>query len=475
MKKILIYSVGIVSLTLFMLLTTHYIKSTIESNIEKIKSDNSKQVMLENFKKTRNNDLTFLNTQTPDFVEIAKKSINTVVHVKSASSNSSDFSIEDFLFGRAQKRPQMGSGSGVIVSSDGYIITNHHVIETAEEIQITTNDNQSYEAKIIGSDEQNDIALLKIESSEDLPYAVFGDSDSTQIGEWVLAVGNPFNLTSTVTAGIISAKSRSLDPTGRTTQSYIQTDAAVNPGNSGGALINEKGELIGINTAIQTQTGSYVGYSFAVPSNIAKKVIEDILEYGIVQYGFLGVTGTSLNSARAKELDVSDTEGFYINGIDKESGAKSAGIKIGDIIKDIDGIKISKFSDLKGYLNTKRPNDIVNINLKRDNESRKVSVQLNRNERINFYLIGILKNMSQKELSEKELNQGVKISEFNSDYKNYWEDYGVKEGDVIKKINGTVINSISDIDKIVKSRNYYDPVTIEILTADNKTERFNFR
>ena len=362
MKKILIYSIGIVSLILFMLLTTYYIKSTIESNIEKIKSDNSKEVMLENFKKTRNNDLTYLNTQTPDFVEIAKKSINTVVHVKSASSNSSDFSIEDFLFGRAQKRPQMGSGSGVIISSDGYIITNHHVIETAEDIQITTNDNQSYEAKIIGSDEQNDIALLKIESSEELPYAVFGDSDSTQIGEWVLAVGNPFNLTSTVTAGIISAKSRSLDPTGRTTQSYIQTDAAVNPGNSGGALINDKGELIGINTAIQTQTGSYVGYSFAVPSNIAKKVIEDILEYGIVQYGFLGVTGTSLNSARAKELDVSDTEGFYINGIDKESGAKSAGIKIGDIIKDIDGIKISKFSDLKGYLNTKRPNDIVNIN-----------------------------------------------------------------------------------------------------------------
>ena len=475
MKKIFIYSVGIVSLILFILFTTYYIKNTIEVNIEKIKTDNSKELMLENFKKTRNNDLIFLNTQTPDFVEIAKKSINTVVHVKSASSNSSDFSIEDFLFGRAQKRPQMGSGSGVIISSDGYIITNHHVIDTAEDIQITTNDNQSYEAKIIGSDEQNDIALLKIESSEELPYAVFGDSDSSQIGEWVLAVGNPFNLTSTVTAGIISAKSRSLDPTGRTTQSYIQTDAAVNPGNSGGALINDKGELIGINTAIQTQTGSYVGYSFAVPSNIAKKVIEDILEYGIVQYGFLGITGTSLNSARAKNLDVSDTEGFYINGIDKESGAKSAGIKIGDIIKDIDGIKISKFSDLKGYLNTKRPNDIVNINLKRDNESRKVSVQLNRNERVNFYLIGILKNMSQKELNQKELNQGVKISEFNADYKNYWEDYGVKEGDVIKKINGTAINSIADIDKIVKSRNYYDPVTIEILTADNKTERFNFR
>ena len=475
MKKFIFYFfVSIISI-LSIVLVTNIISDNIQEEISKLKEEQSKDLVLKSFKtQAKNTNFNYLDVQRPDFVEIAKKSINTVVHVKSSSSEG-DYSIEDFIFGRSQRRPQMGSGSGVIISSDGYIITNHHVIETAEDIQITTNNNQSYDAKIIGSDEQNDIALLKIETNDELPYAVFGDSDSTQIGEWVLAVGNPFNLTSTVTAGIISAKSRNLDPTGRTTQSYIQTDAAVNPGNSGGALINDKGELIGINTAIQTQTGSYVGYSFAVPSNIAKKVIEDILEYGIVQYGFLGVTGTSLNSARAKELDVSDTEGFYINGIDKESGAKSAGIKIGDIIKDIDGIKISKFSDLKGYLNTKRPNDIVNINLKRDNESRKVSVQLNRNERINFYLIGILKNMSQKELNQRELSQGVKISEFNADYKNYWEDYGVKEGDVIKKINGTIINSISDIDKIVKSRNYYDPVTIEILTADNKTERFNFR
>ena len=182
-----------------------------------------------------------------------------------------------------------------------------------------------------------------------------------------------------------------------------------------------------------------------------------------------------MNSSRANELNVSDTEGFYINGIDKESGAKSAGVQIGDIIKDIDGIKISKFSDLKGYLNTKRPNDVVSINLKRANESKKIMVQLNRNERINFYLIGILKNMSANELTKKDFDKGVKISEFNNDYKSYWEDYGINEGDVIKKINGTMINSISDVDKIVKSRNYYDPVTIEILTADNKLERFNFR
>ncbi len=475
MKKIFFYSIGLLVLTSSVLFTFSYINYSIEEKIDKINNEKSKELMLDNFKKTQNTNFSYLDSQKPDFVEIAKKSINTVVHVKSASSSESDFSIEDFLFGRVQRKPQLGSGSGVIISSDGYIVTNHHVIENAENIQITSNNNQSYNAKIIGSDEQNDIALLKIESLEELPYAIFGDSDSTQIGEWVLAVGNPFNLTSTVTAGIISAKSRSLDPTGRTTQSYIQTDAAVNPGNSGGALINEKGELIGINTAIQTQTGSYVGYSFAVPSNIAKKVIEDILEYGIVQYGFLGVTGTSLNSSRANELNVSDTEGFYINGIDKESGAKSAGVQIGDIIKDIDGIKISKFSDLKGYLNTKRPNDVVSINLKRANESKKIMVQLNRNERINFYLIGILKNMSANELTKKDFDKGVKISEFNNDYKSYWEDYGINEGDVIKKINGTMINSISDVDKIVKSRNYYDPVTIEILTADNKLERFNFR
>ena len=475
MRKIIIYSFGFICLMLSVLLLSIYINYNIEKEISKVKTEKSKELILQSFKKTQNSNFSYLNTQRPDFVEIAKKSINTVVHVKSASSSSSEFSIEDFIFGRTNRRPQIGSGSGVIISSDGYIITNHHVIETAEDIQVTTNDNQSYNAKIIGSDEQNDIALLKIDTSDELPYAVFGDSDSTQIGEWVLAVGNPFNLTSTVTAGIISAKSRSLDPTGRTTQSYIQTDAAVNPGNSGGALINNKGELIGINTAIQTQTGSYVGYSFAVPSNIAKKVIEDILEYGMVQYGFLGVTGTSLNSFRAKELEVLDTEGFYINGIDKESGAKTAGIKIGDIIKDIDGIKISKFSDLKGYLNTKRPDDIVEINLKRDDESRKIMVKLNSNERINFYLIGILKNMNPEDLKKKNIDKGVKISEFNDDYKSYWKEYGIIEGDVIKKINGNEINSIVDIDKIVKSRNYYDPITIEILTQQNKTERFNFR
>lgn len=475
MKKFIFYLFVAVILILSSVFVSNTINKNIQDEISKLQEMQSKDLVLKNLKtQAQKTDYSYINFQRPDFVEIAKKSINTVVHVKSSSSED-DYSIDDFIFGRTYRGPRIGSGSGVIISSDGYVVTNYHVIEKAKDIQITTNNNQSFNAKIIGSDEQNDIALLKIEAPDKLPYAIFGDSDSTQIGEWVLAVGNPFNLTSTVTAGIISAKSRNLDPTGRTTQSYIQTDAAVNPGNSGGALINDKGELIGINTAIQTQTGSYVGYSFAVPSNIAKKVIEDILEYGNVQYGFLGVTGTSLNSFRAKELDVDDTEGFFISGIDKESGANSAGLKKGDIIKDIDGIKISKFSDLKGYLNTKRPDDIVEVNLKRDNLLKKVRVRLNKNERINFYLIGILKNMSLSELSERDLENGVKISEFNSEYKSYWEGYGVEENDIIKKINGKKINSISDIDKIVKSRNYYAPISIEILTKDNKLERFNFR
>ena len=451
-----------------------YINNNIDRTINEYNLDKQNGEFLTSLKKTGNNNFSFLKKTENNFVEIAKKAINTVVHVKSSSSNE-DFSIEDFLFGRAQIRPKIGSGSGVIISSDGYIITNHHVIENSEQIEITTNDNQSYVAEVIGSDELNDIALLKINSEINFEYAVFGDSDSTEIGEWVLAVGNPFNLTSTVTAGIISAKSRNLDPTGRTTQSYIQTDAAVNPGNSGGALINNKGELIGINTAIQTQTGSYVGYSFAVPSNIAKKVIEDILEYGIVQYGFLGVTGTALNSFQAKELGVTDTEGFYINGIDSDSGAKTAGIKIGDVIKNIDGIKISKFADLKGYLNTKRPNDIVEVKLKRNGSENYVKVKLNRNERVNFYLIGILKNLSENEISERNIGNGVKISEFNGEYKTYWEEYGIKENDIIKKINSKIIISVTDVENIMKSRNYYDPISIEILTSNNKIERFNFR
>ena len=475
MKKFLYLFLALI-LTLFIgIKVSSYFKS-IETKINLLASSVVDETnSLNTVKSSSENTFQNLNFQKPNFVEVAKTTIDNVVHVKNSTNISNDFSLEDLIFGRRQQRPLIGTGSGVIISPDGYIITNSHVVENADKIEITTNSNQTFDAELVGSDDQNDIALLKINSNEVLSYATFGDSDSTQIGEWVLAVGNPFNLNSTVTAGIISAKSRNLDPSGRTTQSYIQTDAAVNPGNSGGALVNTKGELIGINTAIQSQTGSYIGYSFAVPSNIARKVIEDIMEFGVVQYGFLGVTGSSLNSSISKKLGTIDTEGFYISSVEEGSGANIAGIKSGDIIKKIDGISINKFSDLKGYLNSKRPNDVVKIKLKVNSKEKLVSVKLNKNERVQFYLIGVLKNMSKEELVKSNFSSAVKISEFNNNYKKYWEDYGIKVGNIVKSINGNKIHTILDVEKILKSRKYHDPINIEIINDNNITERFNFR
>ena len=475
MKKFL-YLFLVLILTLFIGIKVNSYFKSIETKINLLASSVVDETnSLNTVKSSGENTFQNLNFQKPNFVEVAKTTIDNVVHVKNSTNISNDFSLEDLIFGRRQQRPLIGTGSGVIISPDGYIITNSHVVENADKIEITTNSNQKFDAELVGSDDQNDIALLKINSNEVLSYATFGDSDSTQIGEWVLAVGNPFNLNSTVTAGIISAKSRNLDPSGRTTQSYIQTDAAVNPGNSGGALVNTKGELIGINTAIQSQTGSYIGYSFAVPSNIARKVIEDIMEFGVVQYGFLGVTGSSLNSSISKKLGTIDTEGFYISSVEEGSGANIAGIKSGDIIKKIDGISINKFSDLKGYLNSKRPNDVVKIKLKVNSKEKLVSVKLNKNERVQFYLIGVLKNMSKEELVKSNFSSAVKISEFNNNYKKYWEDYGIKVGNIVKSINGNKIHTILDVEKILKSRKYHDPINIEIINDNNITERFNFR
>ena len=475
MKKFL-YLFLVLILTLFIGIKVNSYFKSIETKINLLASSVVDETnSLNTVKSSGENTFQNLNFQKPNFVEVAKTTIDNVVHVKNSTNISNDFSLEDLIFGRRQQRPLIGTGSGVIISPDGYIITNSHVVENADKIEITTNSNQKFDAELVGSDDQNDIALLKINSNEVLSYATFGDSDSTQIGEWVLAVGNPFNLNSTVTAGIISAKSRNLDPSGRTTQSYIQTDAAVNPGNSGGALVNTKGELIGINTAIQSQTGSYIGYSFAVPSNIARKVIEDIMEFGVVQYGFLGVTGSSLNSSISKKLGTIDTEGFYISSVEEGSGANIAGIKSGDIIKKIDGISINKFSDLKGYLNSKRPNDVVKIKLKVNSKEKLVSVKLNKNERVQFYLIGVLKNMSKEELIKSNFSSAVKISEFNNNYKKYWEDYGIRVGNIVKSINGNKIHTILDVEKILKSRKYHDPINIEIINDNNITERFNFR
>ncbi len=413
--------------------------------------------------------------EAPDLSVAAENSINTVVHVKNLAVSNGQMTIQDLFMGRHPQQAQIGSGSGVIITADGYIITNNHVIDNSQELSVTLNNNKTYEAKIIGSDPKTDIALIKIDADEDLPYATFGDSDQAKIGEWVLAVGNPFNLTSTVTAGIISAKSRNLDPSGNHIQSFIQTDAAVNPGNSGGALVNTKGELIGINTAITSQTGSYIGYSFAVPSNIARKVIEDIMEYGNVQNGVLGVTGGALNSTFAKEIGIDETEGFYVQSVMEDSGAEKAGIQNGDIIKEIDGLKISKFSDLTGHLSTKRPDDVVNVVLLRDGNKKNLSVVLTKNNTFTLPMVGQVKNAKKEDLKKYKISNGIKIVQLDRKYAEYWINNGVKEGSIITAINDEKIETVDDAKNIIKNRSSYEPLRIELINTNGEKERYNFR
>lgn len=413
--------------------------------------------------------------EAPDFTIAAENTVNAVVHVKNVTISIGQLTLQDLFTGRSPQRSQMGTGSGVIINSDGYIITNNHVINNSDELTVTLNNNKTYKAEIVGSDPQTDIALLKIDADEDLPYVTFADSDNAKIGEWVLAVGNPFNLTSTVTAGIISAKARNLDPTGKYTQSFIQTDAAVNPGNSGGALVNTSGELIGINTAISSQTGSYIGYSFAVPSNIARRVIEDIMEYGNVQNGILGISGSALNSRYADELGINDTEGIYVGEVIEDSGAEKAGIEKGDIIKEIDNIKVSKFADLKGHIGAKRAGDVVNLTLSKDGELKTVAVTLTRNETYTLPLVGRVKNAKKEDLKKLKADNGVKIIELNNEYEDYWKKNGVKEGSIITSINDVKINSVDDAQNAIKNRSSFEPLRIELINSNGEKERYNFR
>lgn len=416
-----------------------------------------------------------LNSEVPNFVTAAEQTIDAVVHVKNTSIYNAPTSLQDLFFGRQSPRAQIGTGSGVIISPDGYIVTNNHVIAEANEISITTNNNKTYLATLVGTDTKTDIALLKIEPDEEMPFITFGNSDNAKIGEWVLAIGNPFNLTSTVTAGIISAKSRDL--TGNYEQSFIQTDAAVNPGNSGGALININGELIGINTAITSRTGSFIGYSFAVPSNITRKVINDIMEYGAVQNGILGVVGGSLNSEIAKQLNVEETEGFYIEDVEIASGADKAGLQKGDIIKEIDNIKISKFTDMKGYLNTKQPDDVVNIKYLRNNKLNSTKVTLVKRLTASFPLIGTLREPTKEELKKYKIDYGLKIQELtnNPKIKDAWIKNGVDAGTIVSKINNQKIYTIDDIEILKANLSPNDPVVIEIINRSGEKEKYYFQ
>lgn len=411
-----------------------------------------------------------------NFVNAAEKTVDAVVHVKNTAIISAPMSLQDLFFGRQQsKRAQVGTGSGVIISPDGYIITNNHVIAGSESISITLNDNKIYDAELIGTDEKTDIALLKVEADHDLPFITFGDSDAAQIGEWVLAVGNPFNLTSTVTAGIISAKARDLS--GRNSQSFIQTDAAVNPGNSGGALVNTNGELVGINTAITSQTGSYIGYSFAVPSNIARKVVEDIIEFGDVQNGILGVSLLNKNSKAAIEKGLNEISGVYVADVTEKSGAQKAGIKIGDIITKIDNIEIIKFSDLSGYLKTKRPDDIVNVEIIRDDEVKVLPVALSKVDILTIDFMNMeLKNLSEDRKRENDIKYGVEVIKNNNDW--LAENLGISSNYIITDINNIKIESIEDI-SVLKQKLGENPEQyikkIGLINRNGEREQFVIR
>lgn len=409
----------------------------------------------------------------PDFTEAAQRTIHGVVHVKTtkAPSQRRQQYVDpfEFFFGFGNRepgppQPQVGFGSGVIISKDGYIITNNHVVAGATEVSVTLNDDREFTASVVGGDNQSDIALLKIEAPKgiDFEYVSFGDSDNLQVGEWVLAVGNPFNLTSTVTAGIVSAKNRSnIVGEGRSLQSFIQIDAAVNPGNSGGALVNTRGELVGINTAIYSQTGNFAGYAFAIPISIAGKIASDIKEYGSVQRAILGILSPNIEYLKENDPDkykeLQKIVGVQIDDFSDRSPAKAAGIEKGDIIKSINNAPIKNFNGLQTQIGRYRPGDKVKVvverngkentytvELKNDQGSTEITKALNGMQLLGATFAEIPNNRKQ----ELGINSGLEVKSVENDGK--FRKEGINKGFIILRINNIPINSEADIQKIVQ-------------------------
>jgi Do/DeqQ family serine protease len=320
-----------------------------------------------------------------DFTEAAEKTMPAVVHITAKQNVKEESKRQqspfEFFFGPMESTPKQGTGSGVIIDGEGFIVTNNHVVDFADEITVTLYDQRKFKATKVGTDPTTDLALIKIEA-EELPVLAYGNSDDVKVGEWVLAVGNPFNLTSTVTAGIVSAKGRNIDILeGRTAiESFIQTDAAVNPGNSGGALVDQQGNLIGINTAIASYTGSFSGYSFAVPASIVMKVVEDLKEFGTAQRGFMGVSIQSMDSELATELGVNIVEGVHIAGIEDGGAADDAGMKVDDIVTQINGRNVKTAPELQELVGRNRPGDEVEVTVNRKGALKKLYITLRGND-----------------------------------------------------------------------------------------------
>lgn len=403
-----------------------------------------------------------------DFTFAAENTVHAVVHVKTKFIQERDYPFDnplfEYFFGdRYQQQPRRreaeGFGSGVIISPDGYIVTNNHVVEKSDEIEVVMNDERSFDAEVVGTDPATDLALLKIDE-KDLPYLSFGSSKDLKLGEWVLAVGNPFNLRSTVTAGIVSAKGRSMGfsrgENRLSIESFIQTDAAVNKGNSGGALVNMEGELVGINAAIASPTGAYTGYAFAIPSSIAKKVVEDIIKYGEVKRAVLGVQIREVTGELADKENLKTNKGAYIVGLTKDGAADKAGIKPGDVIIEVDDEEIKSISDLQQVINSYRPGDKVEVIVKRNGKKKQFDVELRNMQGSTEIITGSetleklgaeFESLSRQEQQRLGINHGVKVVRLKE---GALKEAGIKEGFIVAYIEGNEVNSADDIRNILQ-------------------------
>jgi serine protease Do len=394
-----------------------------------------------------------------NFVEAAQRSVEAVVHVKTESTREVSNPILEFFYGDNynETQPVLGFGSGVIITDDGYIVTNNHVIENSDKVYVTLNDKREFEAQIVGTDPSTDLALLKIKG-EGFHYLPWGNSDSLKVGQWVLAVGNPFNLTSTVTAGIVSAKAKNIGiiQDQYRMEAYIQTDAAVNRGNSGGALVDVNGNLVGITSAIISPSGGYAGISFAVPVTIVRKVVKDLIEYGVVQRAILGVSIQDVTAelADAKKLD--KIEGVYISEVRDDGAAKAAGIETGDVILSINGVTVNSSAELQEQVSRYRPNDKVSVTIKRNGKVKQFEVTLRNLQGKTSYvssssfdnILGArFENISKEEKEHLGIKYGVKVAELKA---GKLRAEGVKEGFIITQVNNKPVNSVEDLNKIIK-------------------------
>ncbi|HLN53486.1 MAG TPA: Do family serine endopeptidase [Lentimicrobium sp.] len=409
---------------------------------------------------TRNESFTPMTL--PDFTVAADNTIHAVVHIKTEYDNRRSsvydyfFDFRDFFGDGGTPQPVIASGSGVIISPDGYIVTNNHVVTESDRVTVTLNNKRTYDAEIVGTDPSTDLAVIKIDAKE-LPYMVFGNSDDLKIGEWVLAVGNPFNLTSTVTAGIVSAKARNINilgsPDGSSIESFIQTDAAVNRGNSGGALVNTNGELVGINAAIASGTGYYAGYSFAIPSNIVKKVAADLRDYGTVQRGYIGVNIREIDNELATEAGIQDLNGVYVADVTDNGAAKQAGIKSGDVILKVENISVNSPSELLELVGQHNPGDKINLTVRRNNKDMDFNVELKNREgstelakreefNANSLLGASFRPVPDKLMKDLGISNGLQITSLSN---GKLRSAGIREGFIITQIDGKEISTEEDL------------------------------